>query len=63
MKRMLWFGLMIAGVLILVKNGVDYVFVGSKESGYLFAVAIEGQPNIRPVYDRDGVKIYKVDAP
>jgi uncharacterized membrane protein len=47
----------------LVKNHVDYVFVGSKEQGYPFAFAIEGYPKIRPVYNRDGVKIYKVDAP
>ena len=46
----------------LVKNHVDYVFVGSKEAGYPFAVALEGHPKVRPVYDRDGVKIYKVDA-
>jgi hypothetical protein len=48
---------------VLVKNGVDYVFVGSNESGYPFACAIEGYPKMRQVYDRDGVKIYKVDAP
>jgi uncharacterized membrane protein len=47
----------------LVKYHVDYVFVGSKEAGYPFAYAIEGQPHVRPVYDRDGVKIYKVDVP
>ena len=46
----------------LVKNHVDYIFVGSKESGYPFACALEGHPRIRPVYDRDGVKVYKVDA-
>jgi uncharacterized membrane protein len=47
----------------LLKNYVDYVFVGSKERGYPFACAIEGHPKMPPVYDRDGVKIYKVDAP
>ncbi len=44
----------------LVKNHVDYVFVGSKEAGYPFAVALEGMDKVRPVYDREGVKIYKV---
>lgn len=47
----------------LVENRVDYVFVGSKESGYPFAFALESCPGVRPVYDRDGVKVYKVDAP
>jgi hypothetical protein len=47
----------------LVKNHVDYVFVGSKEQGYPFAFAIEGHPEMPQVYNRDGVKIYKIDAP
>jgi uncharacterized membrane protein len=47
----------------LVDEGIDYVFVGSKESGYPFAVSLQGQPNIRPVYDEGGVKIYKVNSP
>lgn len=44
----------------LVKNGIDYVFVGSKEAGYPFAVVLEGMDKVRRVYDRDGVKIYEV---
>ena len=47
----------------LLKNHVDYVFVGSKEQGYPFAFAIDGHPEMRQVYNRDGVKIYKIDAP
>ncbi len=47
----------------LVKNRVDYVFVGSKEAGYPFAVALEGMDKVRLVYDHDGVKIYKVGNP
>lgn len=46
----------------LVNDHVDYVFVGSKESGYPFAVALDGQPNIKSVYNQSGVKIYKVYA-
>ncbi|OPY26161.1 MAG: hypothetical protein A4E28_02619 [Methanocella sp. PtaU1.Bin125] len=44
----------------LVKNRVDYVFVGSREAGYPFAVVLNGMDKVRPVYDRDGVRIYQV---
>lgn len=47
----------------LLKKHVDYVFVGSKEAGYPFAVALEGMDKVRPVYNTDGVKIYKVGDP
>ncbi len=46
----------------LIRNHVDYVFVGSKEAGYPFAVTLERCPGVRLVYDRDGVKVYKGDA-
>jgi hypothetical protein len=47
----------------LIKNHIDYVFIGSREAGYPFAVALEGMQNVRPVYNQDGVKIYKVGGP
>lgn len=47
----------------LLKNHVDYVFIGSREAGYPFAAALDGYTRVRPVYDRDGVKVYKVVSP
>lgn len=45
----------------LLTHNVDYVFVGSKESGYPFAEALKGNPHFTEVYNVDGVKIYQVN--
>lgn len=45
----------------LVAHHIDYVFVGSKESGYPFVDALKASPKLTEVYNRDGVKIYQVN--
>lgn len=45
----------------MVAENVDYVFVGSKESGYQFAEALKNNPGFTVVYNEEGVKIYQVN--
>ncbi|CAJ38127.1 DUF2298 domain-containing protein [Methanocella arvoryzae] len=47
----------------MLSEGVDYVFVGSKESGYSFAETLKSNPGFTVVYDEEGVKIYQVNRP
>ncbi|HMK46267.1 MAG TPA: DUF2298 domain-containing protein, partial [Methanocella sp.] len=47
----------------LINDHIDYVFIGSKESGYPFAATIQTIPQLAEVYNQDDVKIYKVNSP
>ncbi|WP_424356917.1 DUF2298 domain-containing protein [Methanocella sp. MCL-LM] len=47
----------------LVAEDVDYVFVGSRESGYSFAETLKNNSGFTVVYNEEGVKIYQVNRP
>jgi uncharacterized membrane protein len=44
----------------LAEYNVNYVFVGHRESNHPFTAALKNTQYFRPVYDKDGVKIYEV---
>ncbi len=44
----------------LAEYNVNYVFVGYRESTHPFITALKDTQYFRPVYDKDGVKIYEV---
>lgn len=44
----------------LVENGVNYVFMGSRESGYPFASAFNDSSFFKEVYNKNNVRIYEV---
>jgi hypothetical protein len=44
----------------LANDGVDYVFVGRRESKYPYVRALDDGRYFKKVYDEDGVKIYEV---
>jgi len=44
----------------LAEYNVNYVFAGDRESTHPFITALRDTQYFRPVYDKDGVKIYEV---